>query len=115
MIFVNSKTVLRRTKLQNTTPRAYLSDMCEVTLHRVTHIIQYNTDFTNEYEYSLDFLRLKNIKSGIPPPKVNLKYRGITYERKTMIIQKLTPLITHLLNLPINNDSVYLSRSHEED
>ncbi|XP_072940560.1 uncharacterized protein [Epargyreus clarus] len=107
-------------KLQNTTPRAYLSDMCEVTFHRGTHIIQYKTDFTSESEYSLDFLRLKNIKSGIPPPKVKSKYRGITYERKTMIIQKLTPLMPDnrkpfWYNLPINNDSVDLSRSHEED
>lgn len=107
-------------KLQHSSPRAYLSQMCEVTFRRGTHIISYKTDFTSEDEYSLGFLRLKNIKSGIPPPKVNMKWRGITHERKIMIIQKLTPLMPDnrkpfWYNLPIDNQSIDLSQRYEED
>ncbi|KAL0883582.1 hypothetical protein ABMA27_015733 [Loxostege sticticalis] len=107
-------------KLQHSSPRAYLSDMCEVTFRRGTHIIRYKTAFFNdEQEYSLDFLRLKNIKSGIPFPKPNLSCRGITQERKSAIIQKLTPLMpdnrkSFWYDLPINNGSVDLTQFYED-
>ena len=65
-------------KLQNPSPQAYLNDMCEVTFFRGTHVISYKTAFLSEESHSLDFLRLKNIKSGIKPPKLNNKFRGIT-------------------------------------
>ncbi|CAG5029735.1 unnamed protein product [Parnassius apollo] len=106
-------------KLQNSPPRAYLCDMCVLTFLRGTHIIYHKTAFHNEEEYSLDFLRLKNIKSGIPPPKPKNQYRGITQERKTAIIQKLTPLIpdnrkSFWYNLPTDKNSVDLTQVDED-
>lgn len=106
-------------KLQNSSPRAYLSDMCEVKFVRGTHVINYKTDYYNEQEYSLDFLRLKNIKSGIPPPKPIKEYRGITQERKSAIIQKLTPLMpdnrrSFWYNLPTDKNSVDLTQVYED-
>lgn len=106
-------------KLQNSSPRAYLNDMCEVTFFRGTHVISYKTAFHSEETHSLDFLRLKNIKSGIPPPKPNNKFRGITQERKSAIIQKLTPLMpdnrkSFWYNLPIDKNSLDLTQVDEE-
>ncbi|CAG4992751.1 unnamed protein product [Parnassius apollo] len=84
-----------------------------------THIIYYKTAFHNEEEYSLEFLRLKNIKSGIPPPKPKNQYRGISQERKTAIIQKLTPLMpdnrkSFWYNLPTDKNSVDLTQVDED-
>ncbi|CAG4948866.1 unnamed protein product [Parnassius apollo] len=106
-------------KLQNSSPRAYFCDMREVTFLRGTHIIYYKTAFHNEEEYSLDFLRLKNIKSGIPPQNQKNRYRGITQERKTAIIQKLTPLMPDnrkwfWYNLPTDKNSVDLTQVDED-
>lgn len=79
-------------KQQNSSPRAYLADMCEVSFERGTHVIRYKTDFCGQ-ECTLDFLKLKNIKSGIPCPKPKKECRGITHERKSKILQKFTPLM----------------------
>lgn len=78
-------------KLQNSLPRAYLAD--KVIFRRGNHVMYYKTDFTNVQEYTLNFLRIKNIKRGIPAPKQKTEYKGITQERKTAIVQKLTPFL----------------------
>ncbi|KAH9643381.1 hypothetical protein HF086_015495 [Spodoptera exigua] len=106
-------------KLQNSSPRAYLCDMSEVTFLRGTHVIRYKTGFFDAEEHTLDFLRLKNIKSGIPPPKPKIKCRGISQERKSAIIQKLAPLMpdtrkSFWYNLPIDKNSVDLTQFDEE-
>lgn len=106
-------------KLQNSSPRAYLSDMCTVTFTRGTHVLRYKTDFFKEEEYTLDFLKVKNIKCGVPPPNPKTEYRGITHERKSAIIQRLTPLMPDnrklfWYNLPTNNNSVDLTQNDED-
>lgn len=105
-------------KLQNSSPRAYLGDMCEVTFFRGNHVLRYKTIFDGP-EYTLDFLRVKNIKSGLPSPKQNTEYRGITQERKSSIIQKLTPLMPDnrrpfWYNLHVNKNSCNLNNFYED-
>lgn len=105
-------------KLHNVTPRAYLNKMCEIKFHRGHNTLVYKTDFDGT-ETKLDFLRMKNLKIGIPSPKPNNQPKGITEERKSEIINKLVPLMpenrrTFWYNLPSNSSSVNLIDQYEE-
>lgn len=93
--------------------------MCEVTFRRGRYTFSYKKEFDDE-EIELDFLRLKNIKIGIPDPKPKREFRGITNERKSGIIDKLVPLMPENRrlfwhNLPVNyNHAVDLCNEYEE-
>lgn len=101
-------------KLQNSSPRAYLKDMCQITFRRGHNVLFYKTDFEDE-EYTLDFLKLKNIKNGIPHPKRNNTCRGITSQRKQNIITQLGPLMPESRrlfweHLPVNDRATDLTQ-----
>lgn len=105
-------------KLQNVTTRAYLNKMCEIKFLRGRNTLVYKTDF-NGPETVLDFLRMKNIKIGIPSPKSKNQFKGINEERKSEIINKLVPLMpenrrSFWYNLPCNDSSVNLIVEYEE-
>ncbi|KAL0860407.1 hypothetical protein ABMA27_009801 [Loxostege sticticalis] len=105
-------------KLQNSSPRAYLKDMCQITFRRGHNVLFYKTDFEDE-EYTLDFLKLKNIKNGIPHPKRNNTCRGITSQRKQNIITQLGPLMPESRrlfweHLPVNDRATDLTQCHDE-
>ncbi|CAG5019251.1 unnamed protein product [Parnassius apollo] len=67
----------------------------------------------------LDFLRVKNIKIGIPSPVIKNYFRGIKQERKDEILQKLSPLMPENRrafwnNLPVNDDAVNLITEYDD-
>lgn len=66
-------------KLQNMTPRVYLSN----TFRRGINTIAFRTDFDG-IERELDFLRVKNIKIGIPKPVIKTQFRGVNKKRKSI-------------------------------
>lgn len=105
-------------KLQNTIPRVYLNMMCEVTFRRGFNKLVFKTDFDGT-DSELDFLRMKNIKIGIPRPVSNTQFRGVNEKRKSDIINQLLPLMPEnrrafWYNLPCNYNSVDLINEDEE-
>lgn len=68
----------------------------------------------------LDFLRVKNIKTGIPRPIIKTHFRGVHEKRKSEIINNLLALMPEnrrafWLNLPVNDFSVDLINEYEEE
>lgn len=105
-------------KLQNTIPRVYLNMMCEVTFRRGFNKLVFKTDFDGT-DSELDFLRMKNIKIGIPRLVSNTQFRGVNEKRKSDIINQLLPLMPEnrrafWYNLPCNYNSVDLINEDEE-
>lgn len=106
-------------KLQNMIPRVYLSNMCEVIFRRGINTLAFRTDFDG-LERELDFLRVKNIKIGIPRPVIKTQFRGVNEKRKSDIINQLLSLMPEnrrafWRNLPVNDNSVDLINEYEED
>lgn len=106
-------------KLKNSNPRAYLNGIAEANFRRGFHLLFYkNSHGTDEY-FELDFLRLKDLKQGIPAPRQKLTPRGITSERKSAILTKLGPLMPanrrHFWeSLPVNDRSADLTHIYED-
>lgn len=76
----------------------------------------FKTDFDGT-DSELDFLRMKNIKIGIPRPVSNTQFRKV--KRKSDIIKQLLPLMPEnrgafWYNLPCNYNSVDLINEDEE-
>lgn len=106
-------------KLKNSNPRAYLNDISEANFRRGSNLLFYkNSHGTDEY-FQLDFLKIKNIKHGIPPPRQKLVPRGITSERKSAILTRLGPLMptnrrVFWETLPVNDQSLDLIQNYED-
>lgn len=91
----------------------------EVNFRRGSNSLFYKRNHGTDEYFELDFLKLKNIKQGIPPPRQKLVPRGITSERKSAILTKLGPLMPtnrrlFWETLPINDQAVDLIH-HQED
>lgn len=56
-------------KLQHSEPRAYLRNMSEITFRRGSNSMFYKNNHDTEEPKQLDFLKVKNLKIGIPLPK----------------------------------------------
>lgn len=92
--------------------------MCEVNFRRGFNTIAFKNDF-EETDRVLDFLRMKNIKIGLPRPIIKTRFRGVNEDRKSEIINKLIPLMPEnrrafWYNLPCNDNSVDLINEYEE-
>ncbi|CAH1099867.1 unnamed protein product [Psylliodes chrysocephalus] len=68
--------------------RPYIHDMVQVTAHRGSMSLLYKNNFSGS-DLTLDFLNAKITKTGIPVPPIREKPRGITEERRNIIISKL--------------------------
>ncbi|XP_031343193.1 uncharacterized protein LOC116170790 [Photinus pyralis] len=85
-------------KLNKITPRPYISEMVEVSFARGDRTISYKTDF-NQPAVKLNFLKAACQKSGIIKPDCKTAPRGISKDRKDLIISKLGSIMpTNRLN-----------------
>lgn len=106
-------------KLKNSNPRAYLNGIAEANFRRGFHLLFYKHSHGTDEYFELDFLRLKDLKQGIPAPRQKLTPRGITSERKSDILTKLGPLMPanrrHFWeSLPVNDRSADLTHIYED-
>lgn len=106
-------------KLKNSSPRAYMSNISEACFRRGSNFLFYKRNHGTDECFVLDFLKLKNLKQGIPPPRQKLVPRGITNERKSAILTKLGPLMptnrrAFWETLPINDQAVDLIQNQED-
>ncbi|CAG4978246.1 unnamed protein product [Parnassius apollo] len=93
--------------------------MSEITFRRGSNSMFYKNSHEIEEQIELDFLRIKNLKIGIPLPKQKLSPRGITSERKSAILSKLGPLMPDNRRgfweiLPVNDSSADLTEIYED-
>ncbi|CAG4950997.1 unnamed protein product [Parnassius apollo] len=88
--------------------------MSEITFWCGSNSMFYKNSHDTEEQIELDFLRIKNLKIGIPLPKQKLSPRGITSERKSAILSKLGPVMPDNRRdfwetLPVNDSSADLT------
>ncbi|CAG4952375.1 unnamed protein product [Parnassius apollo] len=88
--------------------------MSEITFWCGSNSMFYKNSQDTEEQIELDFLRIKNLKIGIPLPKQKLSPRGITSERKSAILSKLGPVMPDNRRdfwetLPVNDSSADLT------
>lgn len=106
-------------KIKNSNPRAYMNNISEAKFRRGSNLLFYKRSHGTDEYFELDFLKLKNIKEGIPPPQQKLVPRGITSERKSAILTKLGPLMptnrrVFWETLPVNDRAVDLFQNQED-
>lgn len=96
-----------------------MNGIAEANFRRGFHLLfNKNSHGTDEY-FELDFLRLKDLKQGIPAPRQKLTPKGITSERKSAILTKLGPLMPanrrHFWeSLPVNDRSADLTHIYAD-
>ncbi|CAH2088927.1 unnamed protein product [Euphydryas editha] len=107
-------------KLKKCEKRTYLKDIVCIEVQRNSMKLFAKTTYDDNNMIEIDFLKTKLVKEStiIPEPERNQKARGITQERKTGILRKLSNIIPHnrLLfweNLPVNEESVDLTENRE--
>lgn len=91
--FFDWKDFTSQYKLSKINPRPYLNEMIHLMFTRGKHTMKYQCSFNEENFIELNFLTASIQKNGIQKPAVRSKMRGITLDRKTNLIQKLSPII----------------------
>lgn len=76
-------------KLNKISPRPYLSEMVEVSFLRGKKTFSYKTDFDTPEVKEVNFLTAKMSKGGVLKPAPKRIPRGITAERRDLIVSKL--------------------------